>query len=64
MIDINVDDIGEGIEVIIPDMLRDHRASQYLTLVAKEIFEEAVFLAGQFNLLTISLYFMADQVQC
>jgi hypothetical protein len=46
---INVDDIGHGIEMEIPYVLQQHRAWNHLTFVANQIFEELEFSWQQFD---------------
>src|SRR6186713_2990192 len=41
--DIDVDDVGGGIEVQVPDMLEQHRAGDHAALVADEVFEQLEF---------------------
>src|SRR5262249_37091878 len=48
---IDVDDVGVGIEVKVPDMLQQHRARHHPTLVANEIFEELELARQQLDLL-------------
>src|SRR5258708_13788110 len=38
--DIDVDDVGGGIEMQVPDMLEQHRARDDAALIADEIFEQ------------------------
>src|SRR3954462_8596324 len=48
--DIDVGDVGGGIEVQIPDMLEQHRTRDDAALVADEIFEQLEFPRQQRNL--------------
>jgi len=41
--DEDVDDVGLGVEVVIPDVLEDHGFGDDLVLVAEEVFEEEEF---------------------
>src|SRR5262249_55061400 len=47
--DIDVDDVGRGIEMQIPDVLQQHRAGHDLALVANEIFEDLEFPRQQLD---------------
>src|SRR5712692_8800338 len=46
-VDVDFDQIGEGIEGLIPDMLGDLGAANDAAGIAREIFEERVFLGGE-----------------
>src|SRR6266852_2720272 len=46
-VDVDFDQIGEGIEGLIPDMLGDFGAANDTAGIAREIFEERVFLGGE-----------------
>src|SRR5947199_6379152 len=48
--DIDVDDVGGGIEMQIPDVLEQHRAGDDAALVADEIFEQLEFARQQWDL--------------
>src|ERR1700710_2732781 len=41
--DMDVDDVGAGIEMIVPDLLEQHRPSDDAAFVAGEIFEQPIF---------------------
>src|SRR5687767_14592292 len=41
--DMNVDDVRLGIEVVLPDILQQHRAGHDLSRMAHQIFQEAEF---------------------
>src|SRR5579863_3968798 len=55
--DINVDDVGRGIEVQIPDMLQEHRPRHHVALVADQIFEHLELARQQLD-------FPAPAVDC
>src|SRR5689334_3221074 len=40
--DVNVDDVGAGIEVVVPNLLEQHRASDNASFVPGEIFEQQI----------------------
>ena len=63
MVDINIDHVGKGVKIIIPNMFGDHRSRQHLPLVSQEIFEQAVFFSREFNFLVFAFHFVADQIQ-
>ena len=48
--DEDVDDVGLGIEVIIPDVFEDHGLGDDFVLVAQEVFEEKKFAGLEFDL--------------
>ena len=41
--DINVDDVGETVEALVPNVLGDHRARDHLFRAEHEIFQQGVF---------------------
>src|SRR5215467_15826670 len=60
--DIDVDDIGGGIEMQIPDMLQQHRARHHAALVAHQILQELEFPRQQRDLLAPPARNALDQV--
>ena len=42
-----VDDVGLGIEMIVPDMLEQHRAGDHAPGVAEEQVEDLIFAGGE-----------------
>src|SRR6266540_4354762 len=49
--DVDVDDVGAGIEVIVPHLLEQHGAGDHAAFVASEIFEQQIFARLQIELL-------------
>src|SRR6185369_9337711 len=49
--DVNVDNIGARVEMIIPHLLEQHCAGHHPALVAGEIFEKQIFARLQLDLL-------------
>ena len=47
IIDVNIDDIGEAVEIILPDMLGDHGARDQLVGVQHQKLQEGIFFAGE-----------------
>src|ERR1700759_921029 len=41
--DVDVDHVGAGIEVVVPDLLEEHCAGNHPAFVAGEIFEQQIF---------------------
>src|SRR5438132_3995173 len=60
--DMDVDDVGRGVEVIVPHLLEKHGARDYPPFVAGEIFEEQIFARLQFDLLAAALHRPRQQV--
>jgi hypothetical protein len=50
--DIDIDDVGRGVEMEIPDMLQKHRAGHDLALIANEIFQYLEFPRQQLDVAT------------
>jgi hypothetical protein len=47
--DVDVDDIGRRIEVIVPHLLGNHRAGDDLPRVPHEEFKEGIFFGGELD---------------
>src|SRR6478609_4419523 len=60
--DIDVDDVGGGIEMQIPDVLEQHRTRDDAALVADQIFEQLEFPRQQRNLPAATARAARDQV--
>ena len=53
--DIDIDNIGQALEALIPDMLDYHGARQNAPRIERQIFEQGVFLAAQLDALVSRL---------
>src|SRR5579883_1661012 len=60
--DIDVDDVGRGIEMQVPDMLQQHRARHHAAFISHQIFEQLKFLRQQHQLLAAPARGTRDQV--
>src|SRR4051812_46357232 len=60
--DIDVDDVGGGIEMQVPDVLEQHRAGDDAPLVADKIFEQLEFARQQWDLPAAAAGTACDQV--
>src|SRR2546423_6610088 len=60
--DIDVDDVGRGIEMQVPDMLEQHRARDHAAFVAHEIFEQLELARQQRNLAAAATGVARDQI--
>src|SRR2546425_13170626 len=49
VVDVHVNEVGECMEVLVPDVLGDHRAGQYAAGMAHQGFQEGVFLGRQLD---------------
>ena len=54
VVDIHVYDIGEGVEGVVPAMLRDHGSGHDLVRITHEVFEKVILLGGGVNFLIIA----------
>src|SRR6478672_3854065 len=54
--DVDVDDVGAGVEVIVPDLLKKHGARDDAAFVAREIFEQEIFAGLEVELLAGALH--------
>ena len=61
--DIDVDDVGRGIEVKIPDVLQQHGARYDVALVANQIFEELKLARKQVDVPPVSVCRARHEVQ-
>jgi hypothetical protein len=57
--DMDIDDIGPRIEVIIPYSFRDHRSGDDLPRMSHEKLKKPIFFWGKFNLYLISINSMS-----
>src|SRR6516225_3846801 len=60
--DIDVNDIGRGIEVNVPDMLQQHRAGNNAIFVANEIFEQLELAREQFDFPSAPAHGSRDEI--
>src|SRR6516164_202247 len=61
--DVNVDDVGRGIEMQIPDVLEQHRSRHDLALIAHQIFEDLKFARQQLDLAPATVRRARDQIE-
>src|SRR5271156_524453 len=61
--DIDVDDVGRGVEMEIPHMLQQHRPRHDLALVANEIFEDLEFPGQQLDVAAATAHGSRHQVE-
>src|SRR3954453_18581216 len=54
--DMHVDHVSSRVEVIIPDLLEEHRAGHDAALVASKIFEQQIFAGLEVELLACALH--------
>ena len=60
--DVDVDDVGGGVDAHLPDVIEDHGAGDDAAGVAAEVFEESEFLLGELELDAGAAGFAADEV--
>src|SRR4051794_8072686 len=60
--DVNVDDVGPRIEMIVPDLLEKHRPGDDAALVPGEIFEQQIFARLEVELLARALYRPGERI--
>ena len=61
IIDIDVNHIGHGIEMVIPDMFGNHRPGEDFVRIPHHVFEEGIFFAREFDLLVLPGDSVGDQ---
>src|ERR1700736_2996945 len=61
--DIDVDDVGRGIEMQIPDMLQQHRPRHHVALVADQIFKHLEFARQQLDRPAAAIDRAGDEVE-
>ena len=64
IIHVDIDDIGECVEVLVPHMFRNHGTGQHPSRMAHQIFEQGIFLQGEIDPLAASGHFTRGRVQC
>jgi len=51
-LNVDLNQIGERVEGLFPDMFRDFGAGNYITCAPRQVFEQGVLFGGQFNQLS------------
>ena len=51
---VDVDDVGRGVEIVVPDVFGDHRAGQDLVLVTDQVLEQNSLLGRERNRHTLT----------
>ena len=59
MRDVNINDVGSGVEMVIPHVCRNHRSGDDLTRTSHEVFKKRVFLGGELNLYPVAVNAMS-----
>ena len=60
VVDINIDDIGHGVQIKLPDLLENRGAGNGLPRVAHEKFKQSIFLGAQSDFVTTALDSVGD----
>src|SRR5690348_2580 len=60
--DVDVDDVGAGVEMIVPDLLEKHCPGHDPSLVACKIFEQQIFARLEVELLAAALHASRERV--
>ncbi len=55
MADIDIHDIGQALEGLVPDLLHDHAARQDAPGMQEQIFQQGIFLGAEFDALAVAL---------
>jgi hypothetical protein len=63
MIDVDVDDVRAGIEIVTPDMFRNYRPGQNAVEIPHEIFEEGVFPPRQVDYFFTAAGFVGNGIE-
>ena len=63
IIDIDVDDVREGVKIKVPNVFGNHRPREHPARVAHHVFQQRIFLRGQIDPLPASGDFVVDGVQ-
>ncbi len=61
--DVDIDDVGERVEIQVPDMFGYHGAGQYPSGIAHHVFEKGIFFGCEFDALASPRDLMRDGVQ-
>ena len=62
-IDVNVHHVGGWIKSHMPDMVEDHRPSDYTTRVPAKVFQESELLRGQLEYAIAPLCFAPNEIK-
>jgi hypothetical protein len=60
--DIHVDDVGQALEALVPDVLDDHGAGEHAARMGGEVFEERVLLRGELDGFAGALHIVREAV--
>src|SRR4030042_812002 len=63
VVDIDIDDVGHGVKVVVPHVFRNHGPRHHPIGMAHEIFEQGIFFGREIDLLAASAHRMGDGVQ-
>jgi hypothetical protein len=63
-LDVNIDNVGERVVVLVPDVLGDVRAADHLSCAPREVFEQTVLAAGQFQLASVDPDPLTGNIDC
>ena len=55
MADIDIDDVGQALEGLVPDLFHDHAARQDSARMQEQIFQQGIFLGAEFDALAVAL---------
>src|SRR5665213_1743638 len=61
--DIDIDDVGDSLEALVPYMLENHGAREHAVWRGQQIFQQRVFLAGQLDGLSAAAYLVRQTIQ-
>ncbi len=62
MAHIDIHDIGQALKALVPDVFDDHGPRQNSSRVGRQVFQQAVFLGGQFNPLPRAPHFLTRPI--
>src|SRR5438552_10180087 len=62
IVDIHVHDVGHGVEIKFPDLLRNGSAGKGLALVAHQEFQQSKFLGAEIDVMSPAAHGVADAV--
>ena len=62
MANVDVDDVGEALEALVPHVLDDHGAREHAPGIGRQVLEQCVLLGGELDAATRAAYLLRETV--
>src|SRR5207302_5984815 len=61
--DVNINNVGDAVEALVPDMFDDHRSRQNPAGIGHQVFKESVFFQCEFNASACALHLLRQTIE-